>query len=148
MDFQQRMNNMGKGPLALAVVAALLSIGGIVTGLGPLADGETFGFTRVGLGLLGLAGSGLLMFGKDHGKTGWMVLMAWAVIQCVYYATEPDGNYTRQLIDGLLGVSSEKRVNDEITSYEAMGINIVGAAMAIWTYASRSRLALWKKIES
>lgn len=145
MDTQQRISDMGRGPFFLAVVTALLSGAGVAMGIGPALDGDVFGYTRIALGLLGLVAAALLLFGKDRGKTGIVILMVWAAIQCLYYANHVDGNFTRQGYDVLLGVVSQKSVNGEITSYSAMGINAVGLAMLIWAGVSRSRIELWQR---
>lgn len=144
MNIASRIDRMGKQLLALAFITAVLSVGGIGGGIGPAGDNETFGYTRIALGIVGLIGAALLAAGRDHGKSGIMVILAWAAIQSLYYADAPDGNYTRQLIDGLIGFSSSTSVNGSVTEYNAVGLNIVGLGMLLLTWASRTHVERWR----
>lgn len=144
MDLGNRMDAMGKQLNALVLLTAVLSIGGIVTSVAPALDGEVYGYTRIALGILGIAAAAVLLFGNDHGKTGLTLVMAWAAIQSIYYASEPDGNLTRQLIDGLMGGSNSTTINGEVTSFSAIGINLVGLGMLIFAYACRSQITRWR----
>ena len=144
MDFNARMSHMGKQLIALVVITAVLSIGGIVTSLGLLMDGEAYGYSRVALGVLGVAGAVLILVGNDYGKIGLTLVMAWGLIQSVFFATEPDGNFTRQLFDALAGASSSTTINDEVTEFSAIGLNLVGVAMFAFAYACRKQSDYWK----
>lgn len=144
MDIQERIKHMGQPLLALTVVTAILSIGGIVTSIAPATDGEAYAYARIALGLIGVSGAALIVFGRDYGKLGLTVVLAWAAIQSVFYATVPDGNYTRQLFDGLLGVSSQTVINGEVTEFSAIGLNLVGIAMLAFAAYCRSQLVDWQ----
>jgi hypothetical protein len=135
---------MSKPLLMLVVLTAALSLGAIVTSIGPAADGEVYGYTRIALGILGTVGVSLLVFGKDYGKTGLTVVMAWALVQSLFFATEPGGNYTRQVFDAFMGMSSETTVNGEVTDHSAIGLNLVGVFMLGLAYSCRTRLVDWK----
>lgn len=147
MDIQERFGNMGRPLQVLTVLTALLSIGGIVTSITPVIDGEAYANTRLALGLAGATGAALILFGRDYGKSGLMVVMAWAAMQSIYYATVPDGNYSKQLVDVFMGVSSEVSING-VTDYNAIGLNLVGLAMLAFAYSCRSRLADWQNRET
>ena len=144
MDFNTRMSHMGKQLIALVVITAVLSVGGIVTSLGLLMDGEAYGYSRVALGVLGIAGAVLILVGSDYGKLGLTLVMAWGLVQSVYYATEPGGNFTRQLFDALAGASTSTTINGEVTEFSAIGLNLVGVAMFAFAYACRKQSGYWK----
>ena len=144
MDIGVRVEAMGKRLVVVGAVTAILAIGGIIGGIGPAGDDHTYGYSRIALGLFGVVGAAVLFLGKDHGKTGLMIIMAWAAIQSVYIAELPDGNYTRQLFDGLLGFTNETTVNGETTDYSAIGLNFVGLVMLGSAYSSRDQILRWR----
>lgn len=144
MNVAERIDQMGKQLLALVIVTAVLSVGGIVMSLGLAADGEAFGYTRIALGLVGLVGAVLILVGNDYGKMGLTVVLAWAAVQSIFYATVPEGNYTRQLIDALAGASSSTTINGEVTEYSAIGINLVGLVMLGFAYMCRKQTTNWE----
>lgn len=148
MNIGQRIEAMGRQLLALVIITAVLALGGIVTSFSAAADGEAYGYTRIALGLLGLVGAVLIVVGNDFGKMGLTVVIAWAAIQSVFYATVPDGNFTRQLFDGLMGITSQTTINGEVSNYSAIGINMVGAAMLIFAYVSRNQPMRWQNRSS
>lgn len=143
MNLTTRIEQMGKQLLALVLVTVALSLGDVITSLGDAADGETFGYTRIALGLSGVAGAALVVLGRDYGKPGLMSIMAWAAIQSVFYAKVPDGNYTGQLVDALAGAASQSTVNGTITEYSAIGLNISGLVMLGFAYMGREQITLW-----
>jgi hypothetical protein len=71
--------------------------------------------------------------------------MVWGALQIPYFATEPDGNFTRQNFDAFIGASSQTAFNGVITDYSRIGINLVGVAIVIWAYSCRDRLDLWRR---
>lgn len=144
MDIVSRIRSLNQQLLMLVVLTAVLSIGGILTSIGVATDGETFGYTRIALGLLGVIGVIVMLLGNDNGKMGLMVIIAWAAIQTIYYADAPNGNFTRQVIDGLMGRSSSTTINGEVTEFSAFGINLIGLVMLILAYTSRNRLPKWQ----
>lgn len=144
MNIRDRFDHMGKQMLILVAITAILSLGGIITSFGTVIDGETYGYTRIGLGLVGLLGAILILVGHDYGKMGLSVVMAWAAVQSVFYATVPDGNYTRQLIDGLAGSSTSTMINGEVTEFSAVGLNLVGLVMLGFAYMCRKQVTYWE----
>lgn len=144
MNIQERVGSMSRPLQVLVALTAVLSVGAVVTSIGPALDGEAYGFARIALGVIGVIGVGLVLFGSDYGKTGLVVILAWAAIQSVYYATEPDGNITRQVVDGLIGVSSETTINGEVTEYSGTGVNLVGLAMFALAWYCREKVVDWK----
>lgn len=144
MNIRERISHMGNQLVALVMITAVLSIGGIVTSLGLMIDGETYGYSRVALGMLGIAGAALILVGKDYGKLGLNLVMAWGLIQSVFYASEPGGNFTRQLFDALAGASTSTTVNGEVTEFSAVGLNLVGVALFAFAYACRKQSEYWK----
>lgn len=144
MNISERINHMGRQMLVLVIVTAALSLGAIVTSFGVAADGETFGYTRIALGLVGLVGAVLILVGNDYGKMGLTVVMAWGAVQSIYYATLPDGNFTRQLFDGFVGASSSTTINGEVTQFSAIGLNLVGLVMLGFAYMCRKQVTYWE----
>lgn len=144
MNIAERIEHMGKQMLALVIITAVLSIGAIVTNIGAAADGETYGYTRIALGLVGFAGAVLIIVGNDYGKMGLTVILAWAAIQSVYLASVPDGNLTRQLVDGLVGASNQTTINGTITEFSATGLNLVGLVMLGFAYMCRKQVTYWE----
>ena len=144
MNIGERIDHIGKQMLALVIVTAALSLGAIITSFGAAADGEAYGYTRMALGLLGLVGAVLILVGNDFGKMGLTVVMAWAAVQSIYYATVPDGNFTRQAIDGLLGISNQTVINGEVTEFNAIGFNLVGLVMLGFAYMCRKQVTYWE----
>ena len=144
MNLGERIEHMGKQLLALVTITAVLSLGGIVTSFGAVTEGEVFGYTRIALGLIGLAGAVLILVGNDYGKMGVTVVMAWAAIQSIFYATMPDGNYTKQLLDALAGTYSQTAINGEVTQYDAIGLNLVGVVMLGFAYMCRKQITFWE----
>lgn len=140
MNIATRFQSMSRQVQVLIALTAVLAIGGIVTSLSLAAEGEAFGYTRIALGIIGVAGVVLMLAGRDNDKLGLTVILVWAAIQTVYFAEAPDGNYTRQLIDGLAGGSSSTTINGEVTQFSAIGINLVGLGMLLFAYATRSKL--------
>lgn len=144
MNITERIEQMGKQMLALVIVTAVLSLGAIIASFSLAIDGEPYGYSRIGLGLVGLIGAVLIMIGNDYGKMGLTVVMAWAAVQSLFYANVPDGNYTRQLIDALAGASSSTTVNGEVTQFSAIGFNLVGLVMLGFAYMCRKQVIYWE----
>ncbi|HYJ13102.1 MAG TPA: hypothetical protein VEW66_05905, partial [Thermomicrobiales bacterium] len=78
-------------------------------------------------------------------QDGMRAIMAWGVLQIPYYASEPDGNWTRQLVDLFLGASSETLVNGEITDYRQVGVNVMGIIVVALATRSLPSLDLWRR---
>jgi len=145
MDIGQRIDDMGKSAALLGAWTAIAGAGAIALNAGAAIDGEGYAICRVVLGLFGLAAAAVFWSGRNYGQDGMLAILAWGVLQIPFYATAPDDNYTTQLIDFFLGASSQTTVNGEITDYSAVGINLVGVAVAGWAGASRKRLDLWRR---
>jgi hypothetical protein len=100
-----------------------------VVSIGPAIDGEAPAMARLLLGLLGFAGGILLWMWRPAGL-GWILCMAWAVIQIPFYAWNTEGSPTEQIIALPLTFSSRSTVNGEVTSFSEFGINVAGVALA------------------
>jgi hypothetical protein len=143
MNLAGRINDMGRSAALLSAWVIIASAGELVRSAGSL--GETYGITRALLALVGLAAAALLWSGRNAGRDGLYLVMAWAALQVPFFATEPDGNYTRQLIDILLGMTDQVTVNGEVTSYTAFGLNLTGVILLGWAYSLRERIDLWRR---
>lgn len=119
-------------PLALkaltlwALVAGLASIG---MSVGPALDGEVYGYTRIALGIIGTAGVLTILSGRARYTIGLNLLFGWSLLQLPFISSAVDGNLTRQLVDGLLGVSQSQAINGVVTDFSATGLNLVGIVL-------------------
>jgi hypothetical protein len=111
---------------AFMIVIAALSI---ITNLGAALTGSIPAAGRVAVGLLGLVAA-VFLWTKPH--LGWMLAMAWAVVQIPFFAWTPDGCPTAQILNIPFVISSSTEYNGVITSYSAIGINVVGVVLAIY----------------
>jgi hypothetical protein len=145
MNIGERMGQVGKLAAVVGAWAVIASAGEIVLSAGDAIDGEGHAITRVILGIIGLAAAGLFWSGRNYGQDGMRAIMAWGVLQIPYYASELDGNWTRQLVDLFLGATSETRVNGEITDYSQVGINAMGIIIAALAAKSLASLDLWRR---
>lgn len=143
MDIGKRVNDMGRSTALLTLWVLVPSVGEIVRSIGSLD--EAYGITRVLLALFGLGAAALLWSGRNAGRDGLRAIMAWSALQLPYFATEPDGNYTRQFFDVLIGMTEQVTVNGEVTSFSAFGLNLVGVILTAWAYSNRERIDLWRR---
>jgi len=145
MDIGKRIEDMGKSAALLGAWVVVASALSIVLNLADAVEGDGPAISRIVLGIIGLAAGALFWSGRNYGKDGLYGIQAWDVLQIPFYASAPDGNYTKQLFDAFLGATSETRVNGEITDYSQVGINLVGIVVVIWATTCRSRLDLWRR---
>ncbi|MGC4193000.1 MAG: hypothetical protein QM589_17785 [Thermomicrobiales bacterium] len=117
-----------------ALVAGLASIG---MNLSAALDGEVHGYTRIGLGIVGVLGSLAILSGRERYTTGMALLIGWSLLQLPFVSSQVDGNLTKQLVDGLLGVSRSVTVNGVVTEYSATGLNMVGILATIVAFAAK-----------
>jgi hypothetical protein len=118
---------------AVMVAIAALSI---VANLSAAIGGSVPAAGRVALGLLGLA-AGASLWTKP--RVGWMLSLAWALIQIPIYAWTPDGSPTAQFINLPLAFTSSVEINGVVTAYSSIGVNLVGVALAIYLRNRRER---------
>lgn len=71
--------------------------------------------------------------------------MEWEVVQIPLYAWKPDGNPTKQLFDGVMGMTDRTTVNGVVTDFSQVGVNVVGIIIVTWAARSRERLDLWRR---
>jgi hypothetical protein len=145
MNISERIGQVGKLAAAIGAWAVIASVGEFARSVGDALDGEGYAIARVILSIIGLAAAGLFWSGRNFGQDGMRAIMAWGLLQIPYYASEPDGNWTRQLFDIFLGASSETRVNGAITEYSQVGINVMGIIIAALAARSLPRLDLWRR---
>lgn len=143
MNVAGRINDMGRSAALLSLWVLVASAGELVRSAGALD--EAYGVSRVVLALLGIAAALILWSGRRYGRDGLYLIIAWSALQVPYVATEPDGNYTRQLIDMLIGMTDQVAINGEVTSYTAFGLNLVGVALLGWAVSTRERIDLWRR---
>ena len=145
MDIAKRVNDMGRKAAILGAWIVIASAASIVMNAGDAINGEGYAITRIVLGLFGLAAAALLWTGRHFGRDGLYAIMAWGALQIPYFAQTADRNYTKQLVDVFLGASSQTTVNGEVTSFSAVGINLVGVIILAWGYSCRERIDLWRR---
>ena len=145
MDITKRINDMGRSAAILGAWTVVASAASIAMNAGDALDGEGYAFTRIVLGLFGLAAAALLWTGRNFGRDGLYAIMAWGALQIPYFAQTEDGNYTKQLVDFFLGASTQTTVNGEVTSFSAVGLNFVGVIILTWGYSCRERIDLWRR---
>lgn len=145
MNIGKWIEDRGRSASLLGAWAVVASAFGIALNVGAAVDGEGWAFSRIALGLVGLAAGALFWSGRNYGKDGLYGILAWGVLQIPFYAAEPGGNVTKQLFDAFLGATSQTTINGEIASYSQVGLNLVGVAVAIWAASCRSRLDLWRR---
>lgn len=143
MNIGTRLTDMGKLPALVGAWAIIASIAAI--GLSLPDIGETWALSRVAIGVIGLAAGALFWSGRNHGVDGMRGIVGWGALQLIFYADTPDGNWTRQLIDGLLGASSEKAINGQIVELSQVGINMVGVIIVVAAISSLKQLEQAKR---
>jgi len=117
---------------AIGLVGALSAVG-TVTGA---ASGEV---AVVGQGLVGLVGVAAAILMVVRPRQGWLLALAWALIQIPFYAWTPDGSPTAQALQLPITMTQSTKVNGVLTAYSSIGINLVGIIFAVWLRAWRSR---------
>ena len=145
MNISERIGQVGKLAAVVGAWAIIASVGEFVRSAGDAIDGEGYAIVRIILSIIGLAAAGLFWSGRNYGQDGMRAIMAWGILQIPYYASEPDGNWTRQLVDLFLGASSETQVNGEITDYRQVGINVMGIIVVALATRSLASLDLWRR---
>lgn len=141
----QRFADLGRGPAILGIAAFVMGVISIGMNLDPALGGDGVALSRVVLGLLGVGGGVLLWLGRNFGMDGRRLILIWSILQVPSFAERPDGNVTEQVIDFFLGATNENRVNGDLTSYSAIGINLIGVILVIWAQKSAGRLDLWRR---
>ena len=129
-------------PMPVALLAGYAVVVGAVSallGAGGILDGETPAIGRTVIGLLGVTGGALLW---TRPQRGGLICLVWAVLQIPYVVWNLDGSPTTQLIEVPLSASSTTSRNGVITSESAIGINLVGVALAILAAKVRSLLVI------
>jgi uncharacterized membrane protein YuzA (DUF378 family) len=143
MDIGKRIEDMGRSAALLGGWVLVASAMSIVLNVGDAIGGDGPALSRIVLGVFGLAAAGLLW--SNSGKDGLYAILVWGALQIPYVATQPDGNFTKQLFDAFLGGSSQTTINGEVTDYSRIGINLVGIAVMIWAGSCRARIDLWRR---
>lgn len=145
MNIAQRIYDMGRSASVLGVWVLIASVGAIVTNATDAFDGEPYAFTRIVIGILGLAAASVLWSGRNYGKDGLRLIMLWAALQIPAFAQIPDGNFFKQFIDFPLGMESSTTINGVVTDYSQIGVNLIGIALLIWARSCQERLDLWRR---
>jgi hypothetical protein len=117
---------------AISAAESALQIGSGEVAVGSLRVVACQGFN----GIIGLLGAALMILAPRH---GWGFAMAWALVQIPVYALTPEGSASAQILSLPLTMSQSTKINGELTSYSAIGINLVGVIFASWLWAWRSR---------
>lgn len=116
----------------IGLIGAMSAVGSV----GGAANGEV---AVIGQGLVGLVGVAAAILMIVRPRQGWLLAMAWALIQIPFYAWTPDGSLTAQVIQLPITMTQSSKVNGELTSYSSIGINLAGAIFAVWLRAWRLR---------
>jgi hypothetical protein len=120
--------------MMVACYAALVGAASFALNVTGGLGGEVPALGRALIGLVGVAGGALLW---SRPRIGWLVVLAWAVVQIPFIAWNTEGSVTTQLIDFPLSVSSSTTVNGVVTSFSEYGINLVGVVLAVVAYRMR-----------
>jgi hypothetical protein len=143
--WETQTDRLGRTGALLAAYCAIVGVVSAVVYIGPAIDGEVPAMARVLIGLLGLAG-GILLWTRQPAGLGWILSMAWAVIQIPFYAWNTEGSPTEQIIALPLSLTSKTTVNGEVTSFSEIGINVVGIVLAV--LLSRNKEVLTRPVPS
>ncbi len=121
------------------VLAGIIGLVGAVSAAGNLTATVSGQAVAIGQTLVGIVGVAAAVLCWAKPSQGWMLAMAWALIQIPFYAWTPDGSPTAQVLTLPLTMSQSTKLNGVLTVYSAVGINLVGVIFAIWLRAWRSR---------
>ena len=117
--------------------ATVIGIFSILIDLGLLTDGELVAFSRAAIAILGIVG-GVTLWRTPGGQTGWLILLAWAVVQIPMIAWDPVGSPTEQFFAYPLGYTETTTVNGIVTEYSQFAVNIVGVILLVALIAWRN----------
>ena len=78
--------------------------------------------------IVGLIAALLIGLGNN---VGWVVAMVWAIVQIPVFAWTVDGSPNVQALSFPFGFTHSAKVNDQVTSYSEIGIN-VAALIFLW----------------
>jgi hypothetical protein len=136
---QRRREILGRWLALLATYAVIVGALSAITNLGAALDAQIPALGRVLVGLWGLGAGLLLWTGRRAGLDGRQTVLVWAVLQIPVIAWNTHGSPTTQLLNLPLSVSSETKVNGEVTAYSEFGINLIGVALTIWAARMRDQ---------
>lgn len=142
MDTVQRFGPAGRLPKVLGVWVVIATLGEMYRSSEMVFDGNGPAIVRMIVAIGGLAAAALFWGRSDGGRLGVLGILTWGLVQVPFYAAEPGGNYTRQFIDVLAGVSSSTTVNGEYTEFSQVGFNLVGVVITLAAYRVSRRLAV------
>ena len=117
-------------PRTLLIAAGLAGVMGaasIAMNVGDLGSSVP-AVTRVALGVFGVVAAAMLV---TRPRIGWLLVLAWAVLQIPVIAWNLDGNAFVQLIDFPIAMSSERSVNGEVVESSAFGVNLIGIVLTV-----------------
>ena len=109
-------------------LAALIGGASIVTNVSGAFAGEVPSMGRALLGLIGVA-AGVLLWVRP--ALGWRLGWFWALAQIPVFAWTVSGSPTAQWLNLPLAVTNKTTINGEVTSYLAIGINVVGIILFV-----------------
>jgi hypothetical protein len=133
-DLQASRQREARKALILAGVVGLIGAVSIVSNVPDALSGSVSAGGRVAVGVLGLAAAVLMRLRPSN---GWLLAMAWAVVQIPFFAWSPDGGATAQALQLPLTITSSSSVNGQLTAYSSVGVNLAGVAFVMW-------LRLWQ----
>ena len=128
-DLQASRQRDARKALILASVVGLIGAVSIISNAPDAMSGSVSAGGRVVVGMLGLAAAVLM---RLHPANGWLLAMAWALMQIPFYAWSPDGGVTAQALQLPLTITSSTSVNGQLTSYTSMGVNLAGFVFTSW----------------
>jgi hypothetical protein len=139
---QAELAERSRKVIYVAAYAGIVGAASVVMNLGDAGSGEVPALGRVLLGLVGVAAAALLW---TKPRIGWLIALAWAVVQIPYIAWTTDGSPTSQVLYLPLSVTSQNTVNGVVTSYSEFGVNLIGIVATIiiarwradWLYRNR-----------
>ena len=142
METVQRLGPARTLPKILGVWVVVATLGEMIRSSEATFDGNGPAIVRTILAIGGLAAAALFWGRQDGGQLGVLAILVWGMVQVPFYASEPDGNFTRQFVDVFLGVSSSTTVNGEFTEYSQVGFNLVGVVVMLVAYRVYRRVTV------
>ena len=128
-DLQASRQRDARKALVLAGVIGLVGAVSVVSNVPEALGGSVAAGGRVLVGALGLTAAVLMRLQPSN---GWLLAMAWALVQIPFYAWSPEGSATSQALQLPLTVTSSSSVNGQLTAYSSIGVNLAGAIFAAW----------------
>lgn len=136
-DLERERRRTEQRALAVAAFVGVVGASSAVIYGPDAASGSVVEIGRVLVGLLGVVAAVTLRMQPGN---GWLLAMAWALIQIPVYAWSPEGSPNLQMLSLPLTMTNSTRVNGVMTAYSSVGVNLAGIGFALLLRALKSTL--------